>query len=345
MTDAERQYFQTGQVTDALAQGEEQQQPAEQPIDVDEHGEPEVPVQGQEAPQGDDRRPRRIGFTKYQQELDARRAAEQQLHEQQLRNARVEERLNLLSQALQQPEQQVPAEEVPDPEKDIFAYVRYLERQHALTRDKVDAYEQQLNAQQAEAEMDGRYINALNEYAGSDPNFMQAYAHLMTSRKVELMARQYPRATLEQLLRAPMPAPIQQQIVEEERDLYRSAFENGQDPGAQIVQLARVRGWTPQQAQQAAPQQAAPQQARQAPQQNGLRNPPQAQPGRSVSEIVEGIKNGQRAATSLSNVSGSSGAGLTPQALADMSDADFNALYTALSERGDKQKLMELFGA
>jgi hypothetical protein len=35
---------------------------------------------------------------------------------------------------------------------------------------------------------------------------------------------------------------------------------------------------------------------------------------------------------------------LTPAALAEMSDAQFEALFNELQERGDKEKLKQLFG-
>lgn len=60
---------------------------------------------------------------------------------------------------------------------------------------------------------------------------------------------------------------------------------------------------------------------------------------------MQSIQRGQQAATSLSQAGGTSpDTQPTARALADMSDAEFTRLYDELVARGDKSKLMGLFG-
>lgn len=379
MTDDERAYFQTGgDVSDALAKGAggppggEPEPAATPPPDTSQtNGAPGAAPGGQqphEEDPGDElvpgqRNPRRVSFAKYQAEIEARQTVERQLQERAIQQAKIEERLSLLQQALQpDPAQQQPdpADERPDPTQDIFAYAAWQERQLNKVVDKVNAYEQQITTGQQEMEEEGRYINAMNNYAGNDPNFLQAYGYLLFNRTAEILAGHYPNATYDQLMNAAMrgqvPEGIRQQMRQEERDLYKNAFSGQRDPAHDIVRFAQMRGYRPPQAAPAggngaAAVPAAPQQQQRpgtalaatpaaAAQPNGNGQTPTA------TQLVEAIRRGQPAATSLSHASGNAaGTELTPQALADMPQDQFEALYNELLARGDNSKLRELFGS
>jgi hypothetical protein len=61
--------------------------------------------------------------------------------------------------------------------------------------------------------------------------------------------------------------------------------------------------------------------------------------------VVESIQRGQPAAASLSKAGGgATDTELTPQALAEMSEERFAEIFNELQARGDKAKLMQLFG-
>jgi hypothetical protein len=65
----------------------------------------------------------------------------------------------------------------------------------------------------------------------------------------------------------------------------------------------------------------------------------------TATDVVAAIQKGQSATTSLSHADGTSpDAQLTPQALAEMSEEQFEALYNEIMEKGDRKKLMDLFG-
>jgi hypothetical protein len=373
MSDAERAYFQTGgDVSDTLASEHQdaatRQPPAPEPLatppaPVTAATPPAVPpaepeVLDEPSPEPG-KPPRRVAYAKYQaleQQLAERNRQEQ---EQAIKNARVEERLSLLQQALvEPPAAPAPAEEVPDPEKDIFGYARYLERQLTAVADKVNNYEQQITVGQAEMDQERNYINSLNSYAAKEPHLMQAYGYLLRNRAAELMAPRYPSATYEQLMQAEIPADVSELLRQEERDLYKSAFQEKRNPAENIYRMAQMRGFRPPAAPPAPPVNGA------APAGNGHVQPPAAQqpprPGTplaaappvqqngngapTASDLVESIKRGQSASMSLSNASGGAGIELTPQVLANMSDDEFSVLFNELQARGDKQKLMDLMG-
>jgi hypothetical protein len=390
MTEAERHFFQSGgDVNDDLAR--EHSLPAGGPLG----GAPEPPAApvthetqhelpadtGRAPPQEEDPgdeiipgqpNPRRVSYRKYQgleQQLQEER---RQRQEDAVRQARIEERLSLLQQAVQpdpaaaaQPD---PANERPDPAQDIFAYTAWLERQLTDVSGKVNNYESQIETGQREMQEERQYVNSLNSHAASDPHFMQSYNFLLRSRAAELMASEYPTATYEQLMQAQIPDRIGQILVSEERDLYKNAFAGNRNPAADIVRMAQLRGWRAPVAPAAggngaavpgpgapngaaAPQPASNGAAPPQPHGTSLAAAPAAAPrpgngaAPTATDIVEQIRRGQAAATSLSNGSGSAANQLTPQVLADMPQEQFDAIFNELQASGDKTKLRELFGS
>lgn len=402
MTDAERHYLSSGgDVTDALLSENKglpaapsepaPEPPAPAPGAPAADGQQQPPAAaappaapGPEEDPGDEpspvpgKPPRRVSWNKYQAETEARATLERQLQEQAVRNARVEERLSLLSQALQpapgEQQQQKPPKPRPDPNQDIFGYAQWLEEnlQDMTGRleevyGKVDGYEKQIQTGQAEMDQERNYFDALNQYAGREPHFVPAYNFLLRNRAAELMAPRYPRATYEQLMQAEIPQDIAQMLQQEERDLYKTAFQNKRSPADDIFRMAQLRGYRPP-APQAQPvptngsahptNGAAPPAAQQRPgvplaaapangavPANGATPPV---PGNGAAptavQLVEQIKRGQGAAFSLSNASGGTGIELTPQVLADMPQDQFEALFNELQASGNKEKLMQLMG-
>jgi hypothetical protein len=141
---------------------------------------------------------------------------------------------------------------------------------------------------------------------------------------------------------ARIPPDIADMLRQEERDLYKSAFDGQRDPAADIFRMAQLRGYRP-----PAP---APKAGNGA--QPGAAPAAQARPGTplgapaaapTATDIVASIQRGQQAAQSLSNVSGNAGIELTPQMLADMPEEQFAALYHELEARG-KNALMDVMG-
>jgi hypothetical protein len=71
--------------------------------------------------------------------------------------------------------------------------------------------------------------------------------------------------------------------------------------------------------------------------------PPTAAP--TATDVVNQIQKGQSASASLSKAAGSAPeTQLTPEALANMSESEFEDLYNELMASGNKEKLMQIFG-
>src|SRR5262249_35535491 len=177
--------------------------------------------------------------------------------------------------------------------------------------------------------------------AGQKADFVQAYNHLMRSRAAELVARQY-QVTPEQIQgimdgRVRVPQPIADALRQEERDLYRSAFQSGQDPAAQIYSYATMRGYRA-----PAPAPAAPAGTPGTPLGGGApaaapRAPAQGAP--TATDVVASIQRGQPAAASLSRAGGGpTDTELTPQALAEMSDDRFAEILNELQGSGRQRE-------
>lgn len=310
--------------------------------------------------------PRRISRNKFLAEQNARRDLERQLNERNVTQARLEERLTLLSQALQ-PAAEDPAKapkkaERPDPNTDIFAYIQWMEERHNEIAQKVTDYEQQIQVGQQEMTEQNRYINSMNKYAANEPNFVQAYGYLLRARAAELMAPRYPQATVEQLWQAEIPDDIGEMIRAEERDLYKTAFQNERNPAAEIFRMAQLRGFrAPVQSQmESEPAPGAKANGNQRPgtalggAPPNPRNVSQVQsqvtshPAPTATNLVEAIKRGQPAAQSLGNVSGNSLPPqlneLTSEQLANMSEEEFAQVYNRLQANGGNAQLRALMG-
>lgn len=369
LTADEQHYFNTGgDVNDSLARTEnvplqpEQTPPADAQVRSQPQPQPEPqedddePVTQRVGADGQPQRPRKISFAKYEEAENARRELERRFNERNVNYARLEERLNLLTQAMQPQEQtNQPAEDQePDPNQDIFAYLKWQSKQVKTIQQTIEDYRQQIATGQSEMAEQARYIESMNEYAAQEPHFVQAYNFLLRNRAAELMAPYYPQATYEQLMQARIPPQIAQQLKLEERDLYKNAFERQLDPASEVFRMAQLRGFRPQPPQTPAQEAVDTVRRESAPQKPGTpmgqaparQQAPQAQP-RTATEMVDAIRRGQPAAQSLSHVSGTAPdvvSELTPERLADMSEEDFARVLNTLQARGDNTELRRLFG-
>jgi hypothetical protein len=224
--------------------------------------------------------------------------------------ARAEERLAVLNEVLQQPQapqlgQQQPGqvEEIPDPEKDIFAYVKYQAKLIEDLKAAQNQVQERTQQQEGLAQLQKAYVQDAQTFAKDKPDFKDAYSHLANSRARELMALGYN----EQQIRS--------QLTQEETHIVAQAFQQRRSPAAVLYEQALARGYTPKQA--AAAAQAI--------------NPAQK---------LETVARGQATQKSLSGAGGSSGEGLTVEALANMSEEEFAAVSAKLG----KSKLRALMG-
>ncbi|MGN8092814.1 hypothetical protein [Methylobacterium sp. 22177] len=257
----------------------------------------------------------------FHQERERRKAVEKELSDLRERFARGDERLRILSEAMQRPagaaQTATPAEQakVPDPAEDIFGYAKYLEEQiQAIRAGQTELTETQKKAEEtrrandARNEVIGFYQQDLRAAIQADASVSAAYEHLFSGRVAEL--------TMFGMSRDDAIAAVR----EEEFNLAQSARERGTSPAAMIAQLAKSRGFAPK-ATEAAPAAAAP--------------------AETAAQKAERVAAGQAGpGKSLSAAGGAPAGEVTLEMLSSMSEAEFEAFATK-----NPQKLAKLMGA
>ncbi|MGA4550579.1 hypothetical protein [Methylorubrum aminovorans] len=256
----------------------------------------------------------------FHQERERRKSVERELSELREKYARGDERLRLLSEAMTRAPQAPAAaaqpapepEAVPDPNEDIFGYVKHLEKQLAAV---ANGHKEMTEAQKQQAEQTrvaeeertivGAYQRDIERYAATEPAFVEAYQHLVQGRVAELKL---------------YGLTDQQAIAQANADelaFVRSAVQRNLSPAEQAFALAKSRGFQPK---APAPAAAA------------------AAPAETPAERQARIAAGQAASKSLSGAGGGPAGEMTLEMLATMSEADFEAF--AAKNPGKLEALM-----
>lgn len=286
---------------------------------------------------------KRVSFHKYQR-------LEQRYNELELKfgktaeeRARIDERLKIINEALTTPapaveEPVVDQDPEPDPEVNIFEYVKWQGRQLNREREARTGLEQSWKDEREEGQMASSYRQDANRFASSEPNFGRAYHFLLSLRQNQLKAGGWTDQT-----------KIDQQIVKEERGLVRNALKENASPAQRLFEMAKAAGFVPP---------APVEQARMT--DDGAREPvaaaakppvpgtplgemakPAAKAGiPTVSEQVALAAQGAEAALSLSSAGGAPVEQLTAAKLLSMDEDAFNEAVAGMS----KSKLREIFG-
>lgn len=326
-------------------------EPAPGADDDDDEGEP---AGGAAAAAGaaDGRKPRRVSFSKYDRETkelkEALAKANGTIAEKDAMQARLDERLKIINEALTTPPGAEPGaadggkkpdalpsredDPEPDPEADIFAHNRWLARE--MQRERSDRLQERQQGQQkeqasaADQQLQQNYLDDAESYAAQEPAFPQAYQFLMASRIAELAVHYFgkdlsvegAKLTREEFGR------INRTIVAEEKSIVQGAIASKRSPAAQLFAIAKSRGFRPQ---AAATGGAAPAGGSQKP--TASANPPAAPgaldaPGQQVSvkDEIARVKNGQEAAMSLSGGGGAPPAAIDAVRLANMPQEEFD---------------------
>lgn len=279
-----------------------QQQGNDEVIDgeivIDANGRPKDKTTGRFVPHG-----------AFHKEREKRKATEQELEAMREKFTRADERMQLLNDLLgndgQQAQQKKDVEDdtPPDPEKDIFAFVKWQTKQIEKLQSRLTETADQTNQREQARSTQQIYQADAMRFMQEQPAFRDAYQFLLEGRSKELEAVGVSDA-----------GQRQRMIADEERGIVEQALKAGKSPSQLIYSLATARGFVPKAQQQQ----------------------------QSANERVAAIKRGQQnAGPSLSNAGGSSGEGLTTEALANMSEEEFDAVVSKLS----KSQRMQLLGA
>ena len=318
--------------------------------DDDEDDEPAAPAGGAApAPGAGDRTPRRVSFSKYKRETEALQAKVTSLEatdrERAQAQARLDERLKIINEALATPAAEAgpkapplpAAEDDPEPnmEEDIFAWNQWNRRETLRLQQEVREGRQTQQAEkqteQAERETNTTYLQDAEAYAGHEPNFVPAYQFLMGSRVAELAVHYFGKdlSVEGQKLTQQEYNKISQTIVAEEKTIVQGALKAGRSPAAQLYAIAKSRGFRP-------PAPAADAKP------NGAAKPAAAAAGAvpgalgteqpaSVVDEIRRVQSGQDAALSLSGGGGAPPAALDAVKLANMSQEEFERVVESMA--------------
>jgi hypothetical protein len=284
---------------------------------------------------------RRVSARKYERAEEARKVAETERDTLRQNQARLDERMRIINEALTAPAQPVKtaAEEdaEPDAEKDVFAWIAWKKRDDVRVREEIAELRTGRQAEVEDTTLANTYTEDARSFAATEPNFVPAYQFLMANRTYELAQYFFGKDLTEQgvQLTTEELGKIRGTIGNEEKQLASEAITMKQSPAKRVFALAKARGYRPAAAAPAAKT-------------NGAAAPAAAAPGGlaasaaapSVVAEIANIKAGSEAARSLSTGGAAPPNPLTPEKLANMSDEEFGALVDGLSPTETK----ELFG-
>jgi len=286
---------------------------------------------------------RRVSARKYERAEEARQKAENELNETRQNQARLDERLRILNEALTATPAAAPdpAEEDPEPDadQDIFAWVNWKKRDDARFRAEIAERQASQQTRTEEQDLSAAYIDDARSVAAADPTFVPAYQFLMANRTYELAQYFFQKDLSENgaTLTDAEIGKIRQTIAAEERELVSGAIKNKRSPAKAVLALAKARGFRPQ-APAAAP-------AADAKPNGAAAAAPAAVPGAlnatgeapRVQDEIARIREGSEAARSLSTGGGAPPNPLTPEKLANMSDDEFNHMVETMSPDQNRQ--------
>ena len=158
--------------------------------------------------------------------LQAIRSENQQLKQQY-------NQLTAYMQQLQQAQQPQEQETIPDPDENPIEALQWLMKSQQQTAQQQQQAQQQTQQMQYVDQVKQNYASAAKQYEAQQPDFKDAYAHLIKSRVEEL-----------ELNGLDMDR-IRQQLDNEELGFAIEAINSGVNPAERLYKMAMVRGYRP----------------------------------------------------------------------------------------------------
>ena len=287
---------------------------ATDPVEEIETGEDEGEGADLEAPEeaaddeSEQKRPEKVRTVPHQAlhaERTKRQEIERQLATEREARARLDERVRLINEAMQRQNQPEPPR-IPTPEEDPIGALKYTQEQLAEISQARHRENEQRQQMEQVSRLDNAYRAAWSDFMRETPDAVDAYNHI-----TGVLDKHF------QMRGVADPVQRQQLVMNEEREIAATAFRDGKSPAQVIYEQAKFYGYS---AKVAAPT---------------------AQEGNKAIEQIERKQRAMPAARSMSAAGGSSGdAALTPESLANMSDAEFMELASKISPA----KLEKLLG-
>jgi hypothetical protein len=272
--------------------------PAEPPAEVAQPS--ETPAAPKEPPK-EKAQPQTVPYGALAEERQRRKEAEERVRQQELLNARMEERFRAFSEGRpQQPQQPAAPAAPPSPDKDIFGAVDYTMKKLDATTAEIEAYKRQIAQNEQVARLNKWAAGCVEEYKKTQPDYLDAYRFLRESRAHEL------RSTWNMGDQA-----IADQLASEELQLITQAARQRRNAAEIAYSNARARGYKSGAAVPAA-------------------KPAEDAPAPDATRQMEIVQHGQQANKSLSGMGGRAGGGVevAGENILKMSDKEFEAWTT-----------------
>lgn len=257
---------------------------------------------------------------------DKHKATRAELEKLRIDMARGEERLAILNEAFSgqnkpQAQQQAPKEDTePNPfEEPTVDHMKdfvgafdqmsrrndWLLKQREKDAERTSSIEQQTSQRDAMSSLRNTYASDVQAFRQANPDFMDAYQHLVKGRLAELDL---------QGVRDPLKRKA---IIEaEETQIVAQALQNNQSPAQLIYGIAKARGYM------GKPATTVP-----------AATPTSTPAPNAATEKIKALQTGQAAAQTLSNVGGQAAPSLTYATLARMNQSDFDAAVDQMTEK------------
>lgn len=178
----------------------------------------------------------------FKTERHKRKEMREKLEANEARTQDLQNQLAQLQEALSRNNQQQAApveapENIPDPDEDPLGYQQYkidkLEQTIKGQSDYLRSQYEHAQRSQQETAFRTQYENQAKEYSKKQPDFMDAYGYLMSSRLQEHLAAGFTEEQAERLL------------IEDEIAVASLAFKDRVNPAERIYAIAKTRGYVP----------------------------------------------------------------------------------------------------
>ena len=302
LSDEDKAYFDSG--------GEEPEGEPEAAVDTKSEeaseGEPEAKAdgEGEDDPEGGDKpRQETVPHKTFHAERERRKIAEEAAKANEIRSARLEERMNMLLQAQQaqeQPKDEMPGED--DPMGRLNWTAEQVRKQQEQAAENERQYEQRMQRQQYETQVVDAADAQFKAAAAEDPDLVEQRDHVINSRGMQLQAMGYPTPQINAIIKQELLAASE------------TSLQTGRPVADVIRQYAQSYGWTKK-------QEEAAQEA--------------VSDAETNAGKIDSINAAQKAAKSLSSVPGSAGGTVTAADIDAMDDDEYSAYLATV--QGQKE--------
>jgi hypothetical protein len=288
LTPQEQQFFDTRGEVETPAAEPAEAAPAEQEVVLEVPGAP-APAAETPPPEKHQTVPLPVLLEERNKARQIREQFEEERRKWTAAEARMQERLDILAQAMtrdQQPKQPTPSFDDDPIAATVHGFQQTGETVKALQA-KLDQIEKGQQAEHLERQMTSAAVAAEQQFKASAPDYDSAIEHLVNARGRELAALGYQGQQILEIMHG------------ERKQVLQQSLQSGRNPAQVLYELAKVRGY--------APKAAAP----------------------KAEQRMDTLEAGNKAASGIDNVAGRQTKSISLQSLIEMDDDEFYKLSSS----------------